>query len=155
MFCRYMMAITFKITNGDAEFNDSTGRPKTLGNEVGEEDKSRAKEKATQDVRRGLSINRLLTGDSAAINELAGIEQDGGMLSVQGLLSRNIIDMHSNLIRLQRLRPNVRPISERFAKITFLQIIRDASKVSLRFRIDFQTISGLTISQTGTISTSG
>lgn len=146
------MAITLKITNGDAEFNDSTGRPKTLGNEIGETDRTKARMKSAQDIRRSLSIDRLLTGDSAAISELAGIEQDGGMLSVQALLGRQIRDMHSSLIRLQRLRPNVRPDSERFAKITFLQIIRDASRTSLRFRIDFQTISGLTVRQTGTIS---
>ena len=146
------MAITFKITNGDVEFNGSTGRPKTLGNDLEENDLVKAKNKATQDIQRSLSLDRISTGDTAAINELAGLEQDGGAVPAQILLNRQIRDMHSNLIRLQRLRSGVRPDNEKFARIVFLQTIRDTDKTTLRFRVDFQTIGGLIVRQTATIS---
>ena len=146
------MATTFQINKGDVIINNSTGRPKLLGNGIGETDSNKSRKKASQDIRGGLSTDRLASGASAAISELIGLEQDGGFLSAQILLNRQIRDMFSNMLRLQAKRLIIRPDSERFSRISFLQVIRDQSKTGLRFTLDIKTVSGVLIREAGLIS---
>ncbi len=135
------MATTLKIANGDAVFNTSTGRPKLLGNAVdADEDVAQSRLKASQDLRRSLSINRIITGDGAAIQELIGKTSEIGISSIELLLNKRIRDMFSAILRLQRVRSNIRKPGESFTHISFLSIFKDKTSVtSYRFRLDVRT----------------
>jgi len=82
------MATTFKIIDGDVVVNTSTGRPALIGNDINENVAYKAKEKATQDIKGGLSINRINSGAGAGINELIGIMQQVGFTSTKTIPGR-------------------------------------------------------------------
>lgn len=146
------MATTLKIANGDVIINTSTGRPKLIGNAVGENDTAKSREKTVQDIRGSLSIARNRNGTGAGISELVGRLQGNGINSVPILLNKRIRDMFSNILRLQRRRLNIRPASERFTRISFLQIFRDKNApTNFRFRLDVKTSTGETLTQSGTV----
>jgi hypothetical protein len=147
------MALTFKITNGDVEMNTSTGRPKMLGNDIGEDSIPKAREKVSQDMQRSLSINRIRSGTGAGISELVGLVQNVGFTSIKVILQRQITNMFSSLIRLQNIRSNIRPNNERFDKITLFRVLTDnTTKSSFKFRLDVTTVGGTTDIQSGTVT---
>ena len=149
------MALTFKIFDGDIEINGSTGRPKLLGNDINEDDLFKSKEKAIQDMRGGLSIDRIRSGAGAGIAELVGVIQQNGFLSTRVLLQRQINNLFSSLIRLQSIRPDVRSNNELFSKITLFRIISSPAiggKTAFKFRLDVVTKGGGTLTQSGTVS---
>ena len=146
------MATTLKFINGDVVINTSSGRPKVIGNVVGTNVESDAREKNSQDLRLALTTNRILSRATASINELIGIMEQTGAASTRMLLNRNIRAMFANILRVQKFRPAVRPTKEQFSNIVLLQIFRSKdAKTSFRFRLDVQTVDGKTSSQSGTI----
>jgi len=149
------MATTLKVKNGDVVVNGSTGRPKTVGNEVGSTDTAKSREKAVQDLYRCLSINRVENGTGAAIAELIGTISGAGLSSITMLLSGRIRSMFASLITAQRKNQLNRPDGERFRGITFLQVLPDSSKTGYRFRLDTKTFSNEIIVQSGSIVLSG
>ena len=103
------MAITFKISNGDYVINDSSGRFKTIGNRVGQDDPDQAKLKNSQDLKRCLSLGRVPNGSTANIARLIGNVPESGTQSIALLINRQIRNMFAAILRLQRKRPGVRP----------------------------------------------
>ena len=145
------MATTMKVKNGDVVLNGTTGRPKLIGNVLGESDTTKSKEKSTQDLQRCLSINRVMNGTGAAISELVGVI-GGGLSSISILVSNRIRGMFSAILAAQRKSQVQRPDGERFRAITFLQVLPNAnSKTDYKFRLDTKTFSNKTIVQSGTI----
>ena len=133
------MATTFKMSNGDVVMNTSNGRPKTIGNPVGEEDRAKSREKTIQDLRRGLSLERVRNGTTAALQNLVGSVPQFGSTSIAILINRQIRSMFSFLIKEQRKRPNIRPKSERFSSISRLQVLPEGNKTDFRFRLGVRT----------------
>jgi len=149
------MALTFKISDGDVEFNTSTGRPKLIGNEIGENVLSKSKEKARQDLQGALSIDRINSGAGAGISELVGLVKQTGFASTKVLLQRQINNMFRSLVRLQNRRPNIRTDNERFSSITLFRIIEQPAtgvKTAYKFRLDVVTVGRGSIIQSGTIT---
>jgi hypothetical protein len=147
------MATTMKVKNGDVVLNGTTGRPKLIGNVSGENDTTKSKEKAVQDLQRCLSINRVTNGTGAAISELVGVVSgSGGFSSISILVSNRIRGMFSAILAAQRKSQVQRSDGERFRAITFLQVLPNAnSKTDYKFRLDTKTFSNKTIVQSGTL----
>ena len=147
------MAITFQINNGDVLINTSTGRPKLIGNDItiNENSTSKASMKVSQDLRGGLSTNRIRSGAGAGINELVGLVPSLGTGFISISLNKQIRDMFSSILRLQKLNVNSRPPSEKLSKIVAFIIIPGVDQTSFKFKLDAITISGETITQSGTI----
>lgn len=148
------MATTLKISNGDIVVNNSTGRAKFIGNNIGENDISKAKEKNSQDIQGALSIERIPSGAGAGIQELVGRLQGTGVSAIPILLNRQIREMFTAIIDLQRRRLSVRPTRERFSRIVVLRVSQNRgadSPTSWRFRLDIRTAAGDTLTQAGTV----
>jgi len=136
------MATTFKIVNGDVAMNTSSGRPKTIGNEIGNDDAGEAIAKTYQDLYRCLSLNSIRNRTTAGLQNLVGTVPQFGTSAIAVLVNRRIRDMFSAIIREQAKRPNIRPKSERFSRISVLRVFPIAgSKTSFRFRLDVKTIN--------------
>lgn len=133
------MATTFKIINGDVVMNTSNGRPKLVGNPIYEEDKAKSREKVNQDLRRGLSLERVRSGTTAAIQNLVGTVPQFGSTSIAILINRQIRSMFSFILKEQSKRPNIRPKSERFYSISRLQILPESNRTGFRFRLGVKT----------------
>lgn len=145
------MATTLKVANGDFVVNGATGRPKTIGNNIGVSDKAASKEKSSQDLRGGLSINRIASGAGAGISELVGVTQELGPDSTSILVSQRIRDMVLSIIKLQLRRSNIRPVGEKFSRVSLLQVIPKDDKTSFRFRLDVRTLANETLTQSGSL----
>jgi len=133
------MATTLKISNGDVVVNASNGRPKLIGNPVNEEDKAKSREKTLQDLRRGLSLERVRNGTTAALQNLVGTVPQFGSATISILINRQIRGMFSFMLKQQNKRPAIRPRSERFYSISRLQIIPEGNKTDFRFRLGVRT----------------
>lgn len=133
------MATTFKISNGDVVVSTSNGRPKLIGNPINEEDRAKSKEKTLQDLRRGLSLERVRSGTTAALQNLVGTVPQFGTTSIALLINRQIRSMFSFMLREQSKRPHIRPRSERFSSISRLQVIPEGNKTDFRFRLGVKT----------------
>jgi hypothetical protein len=145
------MATTLKVRNGDVVVNDSTGRPKVIGNTTNERDTVKAREKAVQDLQRSLSINRVANGTGAAISELIGVIDGAGLSSITMLLNSRIRNMFAAIIKVQNQSRTNKPDGERFRTITFMQVIPDSTRTGYTFRLDTKTFANQTIVQSGSI----
>jgi len=146
------MAITFKISNGDYVINDSTGRFKTIGNRLGQNDPDQAQLKNNQDLRRCLSLSRVSNNSTAALDKIVGTVPETGTKSIAILINRQIRSMFSAILRLQRLRPRARPDSEKFSAISILKVFMESgSKTSFRFRLGVRTVNRDNIDITGSV----
>lgn len=133
------MATTFKINLQDVVFNTSRGRPKLVGNEVGEENQAKSREKVLQDLRRSLSLEAIRNGTTAALQNLIGSVPQFGTSSISILINRQIRSMFAAMLREQSKRPNVRPKSERLTKISILQVLPEANRTDFRFKLGTRT----------------
>ena len=146
------MATSFEISNGDIKVSNTTGRPNLVGNIVGENNTDQARKKVSQDIQRGLTLNALADGTTAGVAELVGSLNDISGLGIEFLLNRQIRNMFSSILRVQSIRPSVRPDNERFSSISFLQIfLATGSKTTYRFRLGIRTVDGGIAEQTGSI----
>jgi len=146
------MATTFKIKNGDVVFNTSSGRPKTIGNEIDGTDSAKAKEKTGQDLQRCLSLAKVNNGTTADIISLVGTTPDIGASTASLLLNRQIRAMFSNILTQQALRPFARPRSERMALIASLRVLQDkGDPTKFRFTLGVKTQAGLLVATTGSV----
>lgn len=128
------MALTFKILNGDTEMNNITGKPRLVGNDINENDSGKARNKAKQDLLRGLSLAVVRNGTTANIQSLVGTISDYGPSTIGLLINKQIRDMFSSILAEQRKRLFVRPKPERFASIIKLLVLED-SKTNYRFKL--------------------
>jgi len=145
------MATTFEIKSGDIVVNRSNGRPRIIGNIVGNNSPIQAKKKSNQDLQRSLSIGRISNGTGAAINELQGTVGTIGSSGVSILMMQQINNMFSSILAVQAIRPEIRSLNERFSTINTLLVTPNSDNVSFRFYLDTSTIAGETITQSGNI----
>jgi hypothetical protein len=146
------MAITLKISNGDFVINDSSGRFKTIGNRVGQDDPDQATQKNSQDLKRSLSLGRVPNGSTANIVRLVGTVPESGSQSVALLINRQIRNMFASILRLQRLRPNVRPNREKFSSISTLRVFKETGeRTRFRFRLGVKTTNKEIVTITGAL----
>jgi hypothetical protein len=134
------MAITFKVVNGDVSMNTSNGRPKTIGNDIDENDAGKAIEKTNQDLKRSLSLVGIRSGTTAGLQNLIGTVPQFGSSAIAVLVNRRIRSMFAAILREQSKRPDARPSSERFKNISTLRVFPvEGSKTSFRFRLGVRT----------------
>jgi hypothetical protein len=134
------MAQTLQIVNGDVVTSSSNGRAILIGNPVGSSDPGAAKAKTVQDLQGALGIDRVVSGAGAGISEFEGLTNDIGSESVTMLINQRINDMFTAILSLQAQRPEVRPLSEQFNQIAFLQVVSDISDpTQYIFRLDTLT----------------
>lgn len=146
------MAFTFKIENGDVAMNLSNGRPKTVGNDLGENDRGKAIEKTRQDLHRSLSLEAIRAGTTAGIQNLVGTVPQFGSSAIAVLVNRQIRSMFSAILREQGKRPDARPTSERFSSISLLRVFAESgSKTGFRFRLGVKTIDNTNIEVSGVV----
>jgi hypothetical protein len=144
------MATAFKISNGDVVVNNSTGRPKLIGNPLNETNREQSRLKTSQDLRRCLSINSIIDGSGAGLFEIIGNTDTIGITSTQILLNKRIRQMFAAVLRLQNQRLGVRPSSERFSNISLLRIFTENNDQTIfRFRLDVRTRLGNELTLSG------
>lgn len=142
------MAFTFKIVNGDVSMNTSSGRPKTIGNDIGENDPGQATFKTKQDLRRCLSLVTIRNGTTAGLQSL--IVMPASTIIV--MINRRIRSMFAAILREQSKRPDVRPNSEKFKNIEVLRVFPSKDdKTGFRFRLDVKTIDKSIVEISGVV----
>jgi len=151
------MATTFIVQNGDITLSQITGRPNMVGNVIVENfvqaDPAQSRSKVRQDIARSLSLVRVRAGTTANIQSIIGTVPQFGASAVSLLVSRQIRDMISAIIREQSLRPSVRPTNEKIRAISKLQVFLDkqaGNNTSFRFRLGLRTQDDSIFELTGT-----
>lgn len=136
------MATTFKVVNGDVTMNTSSGRPKTIGNDIGETDSGVSSFKTKQDLHRCLSLVTLRNGTTAGLQGLIGTVPNFGASAIAVMVNRRIRSMFAAILREQNKRPSIRPNSEKFKSISVLRVFPSKDdKTGFRFRLGVRTVN--------------